>query len=252
MVEHLRGGQPPLRRGDLQGCRSRRRGVGAGLSAAARPEDAADAAAGSADRLLPAHPVPARGTVHADAVADRDHRGSARCRPDRFPPARWCAELPLPGPAPRRTGHQQGQRRRAVPLRCGAGRLPHGPRGCLPHLHRFRRTRREGALQGDPRTRRRDPGGTRQSEDRPARCRPPRLHQGHRRPVARAVRTARRETDRPARDGDGAAGDTEPRTRRQLCEDAGRDRAVGRQHQRQLQRRRAAGHPVPAPPGPPR
>ena len=77
------------------------------------PEDAADAAARSDHRLLPAHPVPAGRAVHADAVADRDHRGPARRRPGRLPSARRRAELPDPGPP---AGGREHLRARSV---CG-------------------------------------------------------------------------------------------------------------------------------------
>ncbi len=47
------------------------------------------------DRLLPAHPVPAVGAVRPPAVAQRDHRGPARCRPRRLPAADGRRELRL-------------------------------------------------------------------------------------------------------------------------------------------------------------
>ena len=57
------------------------------------PQAAAPAATRRADRLLPAHPVPAGRAVHAAAVADPDHRRPARRRPDRLPAARRRAQL---------------------------------------------------------------------------------------------------------------------------------------------------------------
>ena len=74
VVGQLRRREPALRRGDLAGGRRGRDGMGAGLSAAAGAEDAADAAARSHHRILSAHSVSAGRAVHADAVADRDHR----------------------------------------------------------------------------------------------------------------------------------------------------------------------------------
>ncbi len=55
------------------------------------PEDAAQPAAGPDHRLLPAHPVPAGGAVHADAVAGGDHRRPARART-------WSASTSPAGP----------------------------------------------------------------------------------------------------------------------------------------------------------
>ena len=88
-------------------------------------------------RLLPAHPVPAGRAVHADALAHRDHRGSARRRPRRLPPARRRAELPHPGPPAGGRQHVACHGRCAVPLRRGPRRLPHRQGRRLPHLHRL-------------------------------------------------------------------------------------------------------------------
>ena len=118
---------------------ARRDGVDPGLPAAAGAEDAADAAARPHHRVLPAHSVPAGGAVHADAVADRDRRRPARRRPRRLPPSRRRAELPDPVSAPRRCEHLTRDGRRALPLRRGAGRLPHGEGRRLPDLHRLGR-----------------------------------------------------------------------------------------------------------------
>ena len=54
-----------------------------------------------------------------------------------LPPARRRAELPDPGPPPGRCQHLARQRRRAVPLRRGAGRLPHREGRRVPDLHRL-------------------------------------------------------------------------------------------------------------------
>ena len=51
------------------------------------------APAGRPDRLLPAHPVPAGGTVHAAALADPDRAGPAGRRPDRLSTARRGPQL---------------------------------------------------------------------------------------------------------------------------------------------------------------
>ena len=66
-----------------------RRRVGAGLPAAAGPPDAARAAPGPADRVLPAHPVPAGGAVRPAAVAPPGAGGAAGGGPRRVPAARW-------------------------------------------------------------------------------------------------------------------------------------------------------------------
>ena len=147
LVGALRRGQPAFRRGHVAGRGAGRDGVDPGLPAAAGAEDAAHAAARPHHRILPAHPVPAGGAVHADAVADRDRRGPARRRPGRLPPARRRAELPVPGATPRRCEHLAGDRRRALPLRRGAGRLPHREGRRVPDLHRLRRTRRSPATE---------------------------------------------------------------------------------------------------------
>ena len=92
-------------------------GVGPGLPAAAGPEDAAHVAARPDHRFLSAHPVPAGGAVHADAVAHRDHRRPARRRPGRLPSGRRCAEFPVPVPAAGRRQHLAGSGRCAVAVR---------------------------------------------------------------------------------------------------------------------------------------
>ena len=114
-----------------------RDGVGSGLPVAAGTEDAADAAARPDDRILPAHPVPAGRAVHADAVADRDHRGPARRRPCRLPSGRRRAELPDPGPPPGGRQHLTREHRRAFQIRRGQRRPPHRQGRRLPDLHRF-------------------------------------------------------------------------------------------------------------------
>ena len=81
------------------------------------PKMLQDASARPRHRLLPAHSVSPDRTVHADAVADRDHRGPARRRPRRLPSARWRPELPDPGATPGRSQHLARHGRRAVPIR---------------------------------------------------------------------------------------------------------------------------------------
>ena len=62
-------GQPALRGGGGRGGGARGGGLGPGLPAPAGAADAARAAAGPADRLLPAHPVPADRALPAASVA---------------------------------------------------------------------------------------------------------------------------------------------------------------------------------------
>ena len=154
------------------------------------PKMLRDAAARPDHRLLPAHPVPARRAVHADAVAHRDHRGAARRRPGRLPSARRRAELPVPGAAARRCQHLTRPR-----SACGRGsarsRSASAPSGSARSRSRStppnstarpatadvrQRAREIRAELGNPR------------ED-PARRRPAGLHQGHRRPARGASRS---------------------------------------------------------------
>ena len=72
LVAGVRDGEPPLRRGGRGGGRTGRDGVGARLPPATRPDDVARAPARRADRLLPAHPVPARRSCSCSC------RGAAR------------------------------------------------------------------------------------------------------------------------------------------------------------------------------
>ena len=74
LVGGLPAGQRAVRRGGRRARGARRDRLGARLPAAAGPAVAPPAAAGRADRLLPAHPVPAGRAVHAAAVADPDRR----------------------------------------------------------------------------------------------------------------------------------------------------------------------------------
>ena len=115
VVGALRRRQPAFRRGHVARRGAGRDGVDPGLPVAAGAEDAADAAARPHHRILPAHPVPAGGAVHADAVADRDRRGLARRRPGRLPPSRRRAELPDPVAAPCRCEHLAGDASACAP-----------------------------------------------------------------------------------------------------------------------------------------
>ena len=140
VVGLLRHRQPALRRRRRQVRRRGRDRVGAGLPAPARARDAARAAPRPADRLLPAHPVPAGGAVQPAAVAAPDPGGTARCRPGRLPALRRGPELPAPGPP---AGGAQDPPRRGLPAR-----RPRGARARLPDLDRLRRVRGAGPLRG--------------------------------------------------------------------------------------------------------
>ena len=72
------------------------------------PQMLRDAATGPADRLLPAHSVPADRTLHAAAVAQSDPRGPARRRPGRVPAARRRPELRPAGPPAARLARPGG------------------------------------------------------------------------------------------------------------------------------------------------
>ena len=117
VVGQLRRRESALRRSHVAGGRRGRDGVGAGLSAAAGAEDAADAAARSHHRILSAHSVSTGGAVHADAVADRDHRRAAGRRPGRLPSARRRPELPDLGTTPGGRQHITRVGRCPIPIR---------------------------------------------------------------------------------------------------------------------------------------
>ena len=176
VVGRLRAGQPAVRRARRGGGREGRDGVGAGLPAPAGAADAARPAARPADRVLPAHPVPAGRAVPAAAVAPADPRGPARCRPGRLPAHRRCPELRPPG-APARW--PQDAPRPGVPAR-----RPGGDREGVPDLDRHRRLRGAGPLRRGAAALRGDPGAARQPAQGVPRDRPARLHQGHLRPAA--------------------------------------------------------------------
>jgi hypothetical protein len=154
VVGRLHRRQPPVRRA---GGRSRRRGrhrVGARLPDAAGPRDAARAAAGPADRLLPAHPVPTDRALPAAAVAPADPRGPARRRPRRLPAQRRRPELRAPGPA---AGRPQDPPRPGLPAR-----RAHGEGGGVPDLDRLARPGGAGPLGAGRGARHRDPRAARQ------------------------------------------------------------------------------------------
>ena len=181
------GASPTGRRGRRRG----RDGVGARLPAAAGARDAARAAARPADRLLPAHPVPAGRAVPAAAVAPPDPRGPARRRPGRLPAARrarrtssaWCAS----GSATRPT---------ATWSTCPTGAIVQAARSRSPSTPRASRSWPAGAGRDAGRG---DPRAARQPHEGAARRRPARLHQGHLRPAARVRRAGRRRATSTSR-----------------------------------------------------
>ena len=108
VVGGLPAGQREVRRVGGRPRGARRDRLGARLPTAARPAIAPPAASRRADRVLPAHPVPAGRAVHAAALADPDHPGTARRGPDRFPAARWRPEFQPAGQvAGRRRDHRR-------------------------------------------------------------------------------------------------------------------------------------------------
>ncbi len=167
-----------------------RDGVDPGLPAPARTGDAPGAAPRPADRVLPAHPVPAGRAVHAAAPAGRDPARAARRRPGRLPAPAGRPELPAADPPPARPA-SPGERG-------GAGRA-HRPRGRLPDLDRRVGDREPGGQPAGPRPGRADPGGAGRPEDGHPRRRPARLHQGHRAAVQGVPRTAVRKPTRRSR-----------------------------------------------------
>ncbi len=100
-ADALRGGklagiperQPRLRRGGGERAAPGRRAVDSRLPPDAAAEAGARKIPGNAHRLFPAHPVSVLGNFPdaAAAVARGNHRGTARCEPDRFSHARLCA-----------------------------------------------------------------------------------------------------------------------------------------------------------------
>ena len=136
LVAGLRRGEPPLRRG--RGGRSRARcdGLDPRLPVPAGPQDAPRAQGRRAHRLLPPHPLPSPGALHAAAVVSRNPpRGCSR-RPRRLPGAGGGVELlPARSPAARGEGHQLGRR--------APGSLH--PHRRLPDLRRRRRAQPQGA-----------------------------------------------------------------------------------------------------------
>ena len=129
---------------------------------------------------------------------------------------------------------------------------PHGQGRRLPRLDRLRRVRRHRDAARDRRGGGRAPARARLAPAHPARRRPARLHQGHRRAPAGVPRAARERRHARGRDGARAGRDAEPRARRHLPP-AARARRAGRgPHQRRVRAPRAPGDPLPAPQSPAR
>ena len=117
-------------------------GVGARLPAAARARDAARATARRADRVLPAHPVPAPGAVPAASVAAGDPRGPARRRPGRVPGAgrRRRTSPASRASSPARDGHgAHGRTSRAATCASARSRSPSTPPRSMAARGRSRR-----------------------------------------------------------------------------------------------------------------
>ena len=147
-------------------------GLGAGLPAPAGAGDAARAAAGPAHRLLPAHPVPADRAVPAAAVAPADPRGPHRRRPGRLPAARRRARTSSGW-----SGTGSATRPRASTIFLPDGRTVDRPG--LPDLDRRQGASRSWRAAPEVEARAKEiRASLGQPEDRPARHRPARLHQG--------------------------------------------------------------------------
>ena len=243
LVAHLRGGQPPLRRGRRGTARVQPRVLGAGLPPDDGPPDAAQPAPRRADRLLPAHPLPAAGAGGAAAVAGRPAGRAARGGRAGLPHRVVPGQLRPVGPAvpPGRDG-------------LGGRDLPPGrpcrAHGRPPDLDRRGRVRPARDLRavrvraGRPARAVRRPAGL-------PRCGPAGLHQGHPPPPpghparpCRPPRAAPRVRLRPDR---GAL----PRGRRGVPGAARPGRAHRRDDQRPVHRtrpRRAGALPAPGRP----
>ena len=200
MVGVLRRGEQAVRRGGRRAGQRGRPGLGARLPAAAGAPDAARPPAGPADRLLPAHPVPAGRAVPAAAVAAPAPRGAARRRPGRLPAAGRRGQLRPAGPP---AGRPQDPPRPRLPVR----RPDRAGRG-VPDLDRRRRLREAGPVRRGHRPGQGDPQRARRAAQDLPRRRPARLHQGHLRPAARLRRAPRgrplRRRGRRLRAGRGA------------------------------------------------
>ena len=203
------------------------------------PGDAARAAARPADRLLPAHPVPAGRAVPAAAVAPPDPRGPARRRPGRLPapaaPPRtscaWCAS----GSATRPTA-TWSTCPTAAPSRAAAFPISIDAAG-FEEL-----ARSEGWPQRAKEIR--------EALGNPRKVflgrRPARLHQGHLRPAARVRRADRRRPVRRRGRGVRPGRDAVARAGRAVPHPARRDRPPGRPDQRRPRPDRPPGDPLPA------
>ena len=185
VVGLLRHRQPALRR---RGREVRRRGrgrLGPGLPAPAGPGDAARAAPRPADRVLPAHPVPAGRAVLPAAVAPADPRGPARRGPGRLPALR------------RRRRTSSASSASASATRPTATRSTSPTAGwCRPARSRSRSTLPASRSWPAPRPvaarAEGDPARPRQPHAAVPGHRPARLHQGHLRPAACLQRADRR------------------------------------------------------------
>ncbi len=216
VVGTLRRRQPPIRRGHLT-CRCPGRdGVGAGLPVAVGPEDAARTAARSDHRILSAHSVSPGGALHAVALARGDHRRAARCGPRRIPSGRRGAELPLPRPATGRSRDDPRDGGCPVPVGRSAAGRPHREGGCVPHLHRLRRTGSHRPQPRNPETCKTDSHRAWQPTQVTARRGPAGLYERYRRPAEGILGVTRRRPNQGRRHRTGAAGHPQPRTRRQL------------------------------------
>ena len=169
VVAGLRLGEPPVRRGGRGVGHAGCDGVGSRLPPATRPDDAARAPTRRANRLLPAHAVPAARAVHADPVAPRAHRRPARRGSRRLPGSGRGNELcPARPPAHRRDRRRRAARTRR-PLRAGRR---------VPDLDRHRGDHAASDASAGDRTGPPDPGRPRRPRFRHARRRPSRLHEG--------------------------------------------------------------------------
>ena len=231
-----------LRRGGRRLRRQRRRRLGAGLPAPARTRDAARTAPRPADRLLPAHPVPAEPSCSGSCRgATPDPRGTARRRPRRLPAVR-AARPNFVRLVRQRLGHKTHRDRIALLRRAsGPGTRRSRSRSTSPA---FETARPE---QGGDRARgadlRHDLGNPRYvflGVDRLD------YTKGIRAAAPRVRRADRERTDQRRGRGVRSGRVAEPRAGRAVPRGARRHRATGRADQRRPRPDRPPADPLPA------
>ena len=153
-------------------------------------------------------PFPPHRAVHAAAVARRDRRRAARCRPASGSSANSAPRTSSPPPTVRDRAISDDERapRRRTCTHVGAFPISIDVEE-FEALAAGRATRQRSSTLPHP---------ARRARGRPARRRPARLHEGHRPAPAGVPVAARRRHARHRALRDGAGGDADPRERRAL------------------------------------